>query len=69
MDAVSYIVASTGALSDTTLDCFVEAQAHDPLNFKDLTEVLLDRCGEPGTEFFLATVLATAVIRLAGVRS
>jgi hypothetical protein len=63
MDDVSCVVAGVGAVSDDTLDVLVRAQTEDPLNFKELTEVIL--AGPGGSEFFLATVLATAIIRLA----
>ena len=65
MDDVSAVVTGIGALTDDSLDVFVAAQAGCPLNFKELTEVLLTREGEPGTEFWLATLAATAIIRLA----
>lgn len=65
MDDVSMIVAAYGAMADETLDAFVRAQERNPITFKELTEVFLDSRGEPGAEFFLATVLATAVIQLA----
>lgn len=54
-----------GALSSDGFDMFVRSQRDNPLNFKELTENLLS-CPPPvpgELEFFLAMMLATAVIR------
>lgn len=67
MDDVSSSVAGIGAMADDTLDMYVSSQVACPLNFKDLTEVLLTKRGAPVLDFFLASIAATAIIRLAAV--